>query len=189
MMRCGRRRRMARSKAPTSKPLHSESRWSEDEIRKAVFEIFEACRKSPGTPYDTRFFLLFLTVEQTAAALDEGDGRARFLSFYKRIEERFQIWIGDHKMRKNWDADQFCAYLGRAIKNPQSGLRAAKFHNEQAKGCLIMWSLIMLLLIALSIWREAYWMAGATGAMYFAFGGFMALDYRRYRKIIRSRKP
>jgi hypothetical protein len=160
-------------------------------IRSIVLETFKKCRQAPDDPFDASRFLAFLTLENTFKALEEGDGHKRFYQFYHGIEDELQIFIGLQKIRKNWDLEDFCDYLQRAVKGRKSGVRGAEYYNERTMGCVFGLSFIILPFIGLAIRRgeHGYWMGAVMGIIYLLVSGWFLKDYCRYRKIIKSNRP
>jgi hypothetical protein len=160
---------------------------SADAIRKVVLEAFDKCRQIPGGPFDPSRFLAFLTAEGTFKSLEIGDGHKRFCRFFDCIEDDLKIFIGTKKIRKNWELEEFCAYLERAVKGRKSGLRGAEYFNERMVGCVLALSILTLPLVALSIWRGGYgyWIAAGISIPYVLISWWFLKDYRRYRRILK----
>jgi hypothetical protein len=163
-------------------------------IRQVVLDSFNKCREAPNEPFDESRFLAFLTVEQTFKALDKGDGHKRFYRFYHSIEDDLQIFIGHQKIRQNWDLDEFCAYLQRAVKGRKSGVRGAEYYNERMLGCAVVAAVFVIpcflgafVLLGMAV---GGWLAAPIVTILFATAvwHYFLKDYLRYRKIIRSSK-
>lgn len=168
---------------------------SEITIRAKVIEIFERCREVPNSPYDASRFLAFLTAAQSFDSLKTGDGRKSFYRFYDAVEDEFQIFISERRIRKDWDLDAFVTYLERAIKGRKSGAKGAAYYNERMIGCavpiVLMFGLPLFgLLFVVLVGLTNGWIAGVIVAPLAALPTwrYFLKDYLRYRKISKSNR-
>jgi hypothetical protein len=167
---------------------HEKIQPSIAEITEAVVEIFEKCRETPNSHFEEAKFLLFLTEAANTKALKTRHGHAAYIKFYHTVEDHFQIYIGDRKMRTDWRLEDFCAYVSRAIKRRKSSAGAAEYYNERMMGCVFALSFMVLPFIALALRRGelGYWIAGILGLIYVVLCGLLLKDYWRYRKMART---
>jgi hypothetical protein len=102
--------------------------------RKAVLDIFERHRASPGTPLDESHFLDFLAANPkgTGVIRNSFSGLRRYNAFIDDVQIQFNVCLSVKDFNANYSLAQFLARIGEFQRSPKGSITSLR--NQTRRG-------------------------------------------------------
>jgi hypothetical protein len=154
-------------------------------VRSRVLALFEAHRRSPGTPFNPGHFLDFLLDDPE----DVGDfrnsfaGLRRFNAFIDAVQLEFSVCLSIKDREANPSVDGFVQRVEALMASPKSSLASLRHTIDRGFGsmALVVANVVLLPIVALAH-RHPLALALAIALVLAVNGGFawLVLRFRRY---------